>query len=126
MRLSHKLFLAFFPVLVACGGVQVVLKPPVEDRCGKAGLKGCPALTEGVITYVQGDEAKGKDLLLKGAAENAPAKVRKFAKALRQLKSVPGVSSHMAKVLEVADILAGAAKPPPGAKPGPGDNDMDE
>jgi hypothetical protein len=126
MRLRHTFFLALFPILIGCGGVQVVLKPPVEDRCTKTGLKGCPALTDGVLLYVQGEEAKGKDALIKGAAENTPAKVRKFAKALRQLKSVPGISSYMTKVLEVADILAGAAKPEKGRKPGPEDNDMDD
>lgn len=110
MRLAHS-FIFVLPVLVACGGgVSMVLKSPVESKCGSAGLKGCPELTEGVLLYVEGKEPEGKDKLIKGAAENAPGKVKEFAKQLKLLKDVPGVSAHMKKVLEVADILAKASK----------------
>jgi hypothetical protein len=110
MRLSHT-FILMLPVLWACGGgISMVLKSPVESKCGGAGLKGCPELTDGVLLYVEGKEPEGKDKLIKGAAENAPEKVQEFAKQLKLLKDVPGVASHMKKVLEVADILAKAGK----------------
>jgi len=110
MRLAYT-FIFVLPILSACGGsISVVLKSPVESKCSSAGLKGCPELTDGVLLYVQGEEQKGKDKLIKGAAENAPGKVKEFAKQLKLLKQIPGVSAHMKKVLEVADILANASK----------------
>ncbi|APR87412.1 hypothetical protein A7982_12761 [Minicystis rosea] len=125
MRLVRSIFL-MLPLLVGCaGGAQAVLKSPVESKCGSAGLKGCPELTDGVIFYVAGEEAKGKDLLVKGAAENAPAKVKKFAKAIKGLKKVPGASSYTAKLVEVADILVSANKAPANA-PADGDEAEDD
>jgi hypothetical protein len=94
------------PILTSCGSVQIILKPPVEQQCGTAGLKGCPELTDGVLLYVQGQKAKGKDQLIKAAAQNAPEKLKKFAQALKELQKIPGVSGYMREVLEVADILA--------------------
>jgi hypothetical protein len=110
MRPLRTLFV-LLPILCGCGSAQLVLKSPVEDQCGKAGLKGCPELTDGVLFYVDGDKVKGKDHLLKGAAQNAPAKVRQFAKALKQLPldKIPGGNKYTKLVLEVIDILAGAS-----------------
>lgn len=110
MRLMRT-FLFLIPILVGCGSsVQVVLKSPVESKCKSSGLKGCPELTEGVLVYVDGDEAKGKDMLIKGAAANAPADVKKFAKQVKKLKKIPGAESYTKKIVEVAKILAVEAK----------------
>lgn len=130
MRLMRA-FLLLIPILVGCGGsVKVVLKSPVESKCNSSGLKGCPELTEGVLVYVEGDEVKGKEMLIKGAAANAPADVKKFAKAVKQLKKVPGAESYTKKIVEVATILAAEAKKaaPAGAAGAAGgvDNDMEE
>lgn len=121
MRLTRTLFsmwpaLALLPIFLGCGGVEIILKSPVESQCGSAGLKGCPELTSGVLIYVEGDEVKGKAKLLKGAAENAPANVRKFAAALKDLNKIPGTGAYMKTILKIADILASA----PGAEAGPG------
>jgi hypothetical protein len=99
------------PVLCGCGSAQLVLKSPVESQCSKAGLKGCPELTDGVLIYADGDKVKGKEHLLKGAAQNAPEKVRQFAKALKELPldKIPGGNKYTKLVLEIIDILAGAS-----------------
>src|SRR5262245_31491263 len=107
MQLNRMLVFAL-PLLVSCGGVQIILKSPVEDRCSKAGLKGCPELTEGVLLYVEGDKVKGKETVLKGAAENAPEKVREFAAAIKELKNIPGATNYVKPLIEIADILASA------------------
>lgn len=113
MRLKRS-FLFTLPLLAACGGsIQVVLKPPVEDRCTKAGLQGCPEFTQGVLLYIEGDEANGKAMVEKGAAANAPAKVRKFAKMIKKLKKIPGASSYTVKIVEVADIILATSKKAP-------------
>jgi hypothetical protein len=128
MRLMRT-FLFVIPILVGCGGsAKVVLKSPVESKCSSSGLKGCPELTEGVLVYVDGDEPKGKEMLVKGAAANAPADVKKFAKALKQLKKVPGAEPYTKKIVEIASILAAEAKKaaPAGAAGGAPDNDMEE
>ena len=136
MRLIHTLVLAL-PILWACGSAQLILKSPIEERCGSAGLQGCPELTEGVLLFVEGKDADGKLKLEQAAAQNAPAKLRKFAKALRQLKKIPGTAQYMKPVNEVAKILAsskgdgskgpakaGGAPGAPGA-PGVGPDDPD-
>lgn len=127
MRLMRT-FLVLIPILAGCGGsINVVLKSPVESKCTSSGLKGCPELTEGVLTYVGGDEPKGKEMLIKGAAANAPADVKKFAKAVKQLKKLPGAEAYTKKIVEVATILSAEAKKaaPAGANAGP-DNDDDD
>ncbi len=127
MRFVHTFFLTF-ALLAGCGGsVTVVLKSPVESKCSSAGLQGCPELTQGVLVYVEGKHEEGKDLLVKGAAQNAPGKVKKFAKSIRELKQIPGASGYAKPLFEVADILAsakGAAKG--GGAPQGRDDDGDE
>jgi len=112
-----RTFLLLLLALTACGGINVVLKSPVESKCSSAHLKGCPELTEGVLLYVQGEEQKGKDQLVKGAAENAPADLKKFAKAIKQLKKIPGASQYTKKLVEVAEIIS-PSKGAKGAKGG--------
>jgi hypothetical protein len=107
-------FALLITALAGCGGsITIVLKSPVESKCKSAGLKGCPDLTKGVLVYVEGQKDEGKDLLIRGSAENSPAKVKKFAKMIRELKQIPGASRYAGPLFEVADILAsakGAAK----------------
>lgn len=110
MHPTRTLFLTL-PLLalgLGCGGVKLIFKSPVESKCNSAGLKGCPEFTEGVLLYIEGKEDEGKDMLLRGAAQNAPAKVKKFAKAIRELKRIPGAASHVKPLMAVADILANA------------------
>jgi outer membrane protein OmpA-like peptidoglycan-associated protein len=109
------------PTVIGCGaggGVSVMLKSPIEERCNKAGIQGCPEVVEGAIVYIGGDKPKGKDQMLRGAAQNAPEKVKEFAKAIKELPldKIPGATKYTSVIIEVADILAGAqpAAPPPG------------
>jgi len=85
---------------------NLLLKPPVNAGCAKAGLRGCDAMTEGVLLYVQGDKSAAETKIKEGAAQNAPAQVRAFASQLRLLKSVPGIEQYVAPLMEVADLLA--------------------
>jgi hypothetical protein len=122
MNFARTIFL-LLPMLAACGGggASLVLKSPVEEQCNKAGLQGCPDVVGGVLVYVDGDKPKGKDQMLRGAAQNAPEKVKQFAAEVRKLPldKIPGAQKYTSVILEVADILAGAqgAAPPPGAPP---------
>lgn len=101
---------AFAACILCCagcvGGAQLVLKGPISDRCTDVGLKGCEPLTDGVLEYVDGDRDEAVQKIKKGAAENAPEKLRDFAEALRALKSIPGADQYIHPVLEVADLLA--------------------
>lgn len=111
------------PFLVGCGGAQLILKPPIEDRCNAAGVQGCPEIVQGALVYIEGDKVAGKDQMVHGAAQNAPDKVKSFAKSIREmpLDKIPGAQKYTAVVIEIADILAGtpgapvepAAPPPP-------------
>jgi hypothetical protein len=124
MRPTRTLFLAL-PLLLGCGGATIILKSPVESKCSAQGLKGCPELVDGVLLYVEGKEDEGKDKLLRGAAQNAPGKVKKFAKAIKELDKIPGTQKYMAPIMKVADILANA-KGDPAAKKGGGPADQDD
>jgi hypothetical protein len=42
----------------------------------------CPELVDGVLLYVDGDKAGAQEKIRRGAAQNAPEELRKFAKAL--------------------------------------------
>ena len=119
MHLGRTAFLfPILPILAACGGASIILKSPVEDQCNKHGLRGCPDVVGGVMIYIDGDKPKGKDQMARGAAQNAPEKVKEFAQAVRTLPldKIPGAQKYTAIILEVADTLAGA----PGAAGAPG------
>lgn len=89
------------------GALWMILKQPVVDQCQGAGLRGCDQLTDGVLAYVDGDEATGRAKLVAGAAQNNPEEVRKFAEMLTTLRDLPGMSEQMGPIGEVAAILAG-------------------
>ena len=122
MHLPRTVFLLpLLPILAACGGATIVLKSPVEDQCNKTGLQGCPDVVGGVLVYVDGDKPKGKDQMLRGAAQNAPEKVKAFAQAIRTLPldKIPGAQKYTTIIIEVADILAGAQGGAPAGPAGP-------
>jgi OOP family OmpA-OmpF porin len=108
-----------FPLVAGCGGAHVAavatldvkpdfLKPPITDSCNGAALQGCPDLVDGAMTYIGGDKVKGKDVMVRAAAQNAPEKVKSFANSIRQinLNAMPGASSFAGAIQEIADILA--------------------
>jgi hypothetical protein len=49
--------LAALSWLVGCASSRLVLQTPIAEQCTSAGLEGCPALTEGVLLFVEGDQA---------------------------------------------------------------------
>ncbi len=105
--LARATLMAGLLACAACfGGAQFLLKSPIADRCTEAGLKGCDALTDGVLEYVDGDRAEALKKIKEGAAENAPDQLRDFADALRTLKAIPGADHYAHPVFEVADLLA--------------------
>lgn len=104
-----------FVVLAGCGG-SFILKQPVVNQCETQGLDGCDEITEGVLAYVDGDTAKGREKLLAGAAKNSPEKIQQFAAGLNALREIPGVGDKMGPVGEVAAILAGKPLPASAAK----------
>lgn len=102
---SMRAFLVALGVL-GCGAASVVLKPPVQQRCEATGLKGCSDVVDGVLLYVEGDEAAGTEKLRAGAAQNSPEDVRKFAQTLVEVSKLPGASQFAGPVTQVARLLA--------------------
>jgi OOP family OmpA-OmpF porin len=98
-----------------------VIKSPIEEQCNKAGVTGCPEMVDGAMVYIQGDKVKGKDQMLRGAAQNAPDNVKKFAAGIKQipLDKIPGATKYTQPIMEIADILAGAPGAAPAAPPPP-------
>lgn len=121
MKLAQVIPVVLPLVLTACGGASLILKSPLEDQCSKAGVQGCPEIVHGAIVYIEGDKPAGKDELTRGAAQNAPEKVKTFADGIRSLplNKIPGGQKYTALVIEVADILAGAQPAPAAAPPPP-------
>jgi hypothetical protein len=106
-----RMIAAALPALAALNigcGASTFLKGPIEDQCTKTGLKGCPEITEGAIDFIDGDKAKGTELLEKGCARNSPKELKDYADAILLFKDIPGLSKYMGPVLEVATIIKGA------------------
>ncbi len=101
----------------SCGGAML-LKDPISDQCKSAGLLGCEQLTEGTLDYIDGEKEKGLKEIEKGAAQNSPKELKEFASALSALGNIPGVSSYMGPVLEIAAILKGDTALPDGRNVG--------
>src|SRR5262245_31236039 len=95
---------------LGCGGASLVLKGPVEDSCKSSGLQGCPMIAEGVIQYVEGDKVAATTKVVRAAAANSPAQVKKFAEAVRMLKDLPGAGDYVAPMVEIADLLVADAE----------------
>lgn len=112
MRFIQAAFIVLLPIFVGCAGVsvQAVIKTPLDDKCGQAGLQGCPELGEGILLYIEGDEVKGKEMVLRAAGANTPANIKKFAKQLKQLNSIPGVGPYAKKVNAIAKLMYADAK----------------
>jgi hypothetical protein len=111
-RHSRALALVYLTsILGGCASARLILEQPVADQCTSAGLEGCPALTEGVVLYVEGNAAEGSAKIQEGARANEPAKLREFASTLEKLTSLPGVSSYAGTIHAVAAVLADSAKP---------------
>ena len=75
---STQLLLAALTCVASAASVsctaapQVILKDPIADRCAAAELTGCASVTDGVLLYVSGDKANGRDKLLGSAAQTRP------------------------------------------------------
>ena len=111
--------------LSACATTTMVLKSPVQQRCEQAQLKGCPEVVDGVMLYVQGDEATAREKLRVGAAKNSPDDLRRFAQLLLDVSSLPAASQFAEPVTQVAKLLVAtegagvSAQAAPGAKSSP-------
>lgn len=97
--------LAFGMLSTGCASTRLVLAKPISDQCMSAGLKGCPELTEGVLDYVDGDQAGGDAKLDAGIRENAAGQLKDFAESLRGLESLPGSDSFMQPLHEIIDKI---------------------
>lgn len=93
-----------------CGAASLVLKEPLVTRCSDAGLKGCPALAEGVVQYIDGDKAAATEKLKLAAGANAPDKLVQFATAAKAIASLPGASSYAKPISDALDILVVGAE----------------
>ena len=38
-----------------CGAAQAMVNAPVQSQCESTGLKGCPELADGAVTFAMGD-----------------------------------------------------------------------
>ena len=97
--------------MTGCSAAKVVLKAPIDDRCSATGLRGCPDITDGMLLYVEGDKAGAVRKLLVGAAQNSPADLQKLAKALDDLKTLPGAESYVAALDEAVSLMVEQAGP---------------
>lgn len=84
MRLSILASLLWM-VTLGCGAAQTVLKGQLVDRCQHAGLRACPELADGAVTYIGGDSAGGEAKLQAAAAKNSPEQMKQFAAAVEPL-----------------------------------------
>ena len=93
--------------LMSCASSRLVLEKPLNDQCQGLSLKGCPELTDGVLAYVDGDEATG-DLKLAAAVDaNGSGRMREFAEKLKELEKLPGADSFMPPIRKIIAQLEG-------------------
>ncbi|MCA9630926.1 MAG: hypothetical protein KC766_24845 [Myxococcales bacterium] len=99
--------------LLSCASSKLVLQQPLNEQCQGLSLKGCPELTDGVLAYVDGDQATG-DAKLEAAVEaNGPGRMREFAEKLRQLEDLPGSDSFMGPIRQIIAKLEGGGDASP-------------
>ncbi|MGE0329014.1 MAG: hypothetical protein AB7K71_03345 [Polyangiaceae bacterium] len=97
----------FVVPLMSCASSRLVLEKPLNDQCQGLSLKGCPELTDGVLAYVDGDQATG-DLKLAAAVDaNGSGRMREFAEKLKELEKLPGADSFMPPIRKIIAQLEG-------------------
>jgi len=109
MRLLPAILaLAFLP---ACGGAQLILHDPIEDKCKSSGLRGCEDLADGIVLYVDGQKPLGYDKVKQGVSVNMddPDKVKAFVMGVRLLQKVPGIGPYLAQMRPLIDMMDASA-----------------
>lgn len=88
----------------------MLLQSPIANQCKESGLKGCDNITEGVLSYINGDKEKGKNKIIKGASENAPQEILLFSDKLKTVSQIPGLESFAEPLAEISNLLKGDNK----------------
>lgn len=107
----RAVFVVLGPLLAGCGAAQLTLSGPIQSKCTDTGLEGCPALADGITSYVDGDKAGGLEKIQLGVSANVenPERVKLFVLGLRALRKAPGVGPYIAQAEPVIDVIDKAA-----------------
>lgn len=92
-------------LLTGCSGAELLIKTPAEAACTDAGLRGCPEIAKGIVSFLDGNQQKGKELLAEGAAQNSPDELRQLADGILLLSQIPGASQYAGPIVDVAQVL---------------------
>lgn len=93
--------------LGGCAATSMMIKAPVAEQCAAQGVKSCPELVDGVLLYVDGNEAAAKAKFRVVATQNAPGVLKRFAHTL--VSAVPGGGAVAGPLSEVAVLIAAQA-----------------
>lgn len=97
----------FLGVLGGCASSRLILERPLTDHCKGLSLRGCAEITDGVLAYVDGDQATGDAKLEIAVEANGEGRMREFAEKLRQLEDLPGSDSFMEPLRRIIAKLEG-------------------
>jgi hypothetical protein len=92
--------------LGGCASARTALEKPISGHCESNGLRDCTNITDGVISYVEGDQRLAYQKLRMATAASEPDDVIAFAGALRAMADLPSRAQHAKAIEEVADLLA--------------------
>jgi hypothetical protein len=92
--------------LGGCASTRAMLEKPVSGHCESNGLRDCTTITDGVITYVEGDQRLAYQKLHVAMAASEPDDVIAFAGALKAMAELPSRAQHAKAIEEIADLLA--------------------
>jgi hypothetical protein len=107
--MSRKLLVVAM-ALGGCASTRAALEKPISRHCESNGLEDCTTITEGVITYVEGDQRLAYQKLHVAAAASDPDDVIAFAGALKAMAELPSRAQHAKAIEEVAELLSREGK----------------
>ncbi|MET0591253.1 MAG: hypothetical protein ABW133_01040, partial [Polyangiaceae bacterium] len=82
------------------------MEKPVTGHCESHGLQDCNAITDGVITYVEGDQKLAYQKLHFVASHSDPDDVIAFAGALKKMATEPSAAKHASSLTDLAELMS--------------------
>jgi hypothetical protein len=90
---------------LGCGSGPGAVKQPILDRCETAALRNCETIADGLVLYLEGDEAAGWRKAGKALQANDPAAARDFLTSLLGLESRASAQPFMKTLRELSRQL---------------------
>lgn len=86
---------------------QFLLKSPIQEQCNSSGLKACDKISDGIISYIDGDSKLGQQNLQDGLHQNCDkvSEFKQLANTLETLGYLPYAKQYITPLKPVIKFI---------------------